>query len=119
MDDLEKAAQELTKSKPIDDKAHNFIVDLMKAQKTPEFIVDKLVANGYDYQQSYDVTHALHNYAQASVQQEEKKSGGADIVIGLVILVIGIAITASGNVIAYGAIIVGAIKLIRGISNSV
>ena len=120
MDEMQKAIQELTaKNKPIDDKAQNFIVDLLKAQKSPEFIVDKLMANGYDYQASYDAVHAIYDHAVVSTQENEKKSGGTDIAIGLVILVIGIAITASGNVIAYGAIIVGAIKLIRGVSNSV
>jgi hypothetical protein len=107
-------------SKALDEKARTFIIDLMKAQKTPEFIVDKLVANGYDYQQSYDYTHSLYSRVAEAAQEKEKKSGGTDIVLGLIILVIGIAVTASGaGVIAYGAIIVGAIKLIRGISNSV
>ena len=120
MDEMQKAVQELTnKNKAIDDKAQHFIVDLLKAQKSPEFIVDKLMANGYDYQSAYDATHALYDNVTVTRNDVDKKSGTTDIVIGLLILVVGIAITATGNVIAYGAIIVGAIKLIKGISYSV
>jgi hypothetical protein len=105
-------------NKPLDDKARTFIIDLMKGQKTPEFIVDKLVENGYDYQQSYDYTHSLYSQVANATQEKEKKGAGMDIGIGLVILVVGIAITASGSgVIAYGAILVGAVKLIRGLAN--
>jgi hypothetical protein len=119
MDDLQKAAEELTaKNKKIDDKAKTFIVDLIKGQRSPEFIVEKLVANGYDYQQSYDATHELYDRVIITRDDIDKKGSTTDILIGLAILAVGITITASGNVIAYGAIIVGAIKLIRGIANS-
>lgn len=90
----------------------------MKAQKTPEFIVDELIQNGYDYQSSYDATHALYDTVAVTKHDVDKKGGTTDIIIGLLILIVGIAITSSGQVIAYGAIIVGAIKLIRGIANS-
>jgi hypothetical protein len=104
--------------KPLDDKARTFIIDLMKGQKTPEFIVSKLVDNGYDYQQAYDYTHSLYSKVSEAVQEKEKSGAGMDIGLGLVILVAGIAITASGaGVIAYGAILVGAVKLIRGLAN--
>lgn len=104
-------------NKPLDDKARTFIIDLMKGQKTPEFIVDKLVENGYDYQQSYDYTHNLYSQVATATQEKEKSGATGNIILGLVILVIGIGITASGaGVIAYGAIIVGAIRLITGLS---
>jgi hypothetical protein len=105
-------------NKPLDDKARTFIIDLMKGQKTPEFIVDKLVENGYDYQESYDYTHSLYSQVANATQEKEKSGAGMDIGLGLIILVVGIAITASSSgVIAYGAILVGAVKLIRGLAN--
>ena len=119
MDDLEKAALELTKSKQIDEKAQIFIVDLLKAQKSPEFIVDKLMANGYDYQSSYDATHALYDRVTVTRDDVDKEGGGTEIIIGLLILGVGIAVTYTGYAIAYGAIIYGAIRLIKGIANSV
>ena len=120
MDDMQRAAEELKyqKNKPLDEKARTFIIDMMKAQKTPEFIVDKLVENGYDYQESYNYTHSLYSQVTQRVDEDAKSGSTTDIVLGLIILVIGIAVTASGvGVIAYGAIIFGAIKLIRGLAN--
>jgi hypothetical protein len=121
MDSLQQAANEVTnKSKDIDDKAHQFIIDLIKAEKKPEIIVEKLVANGYDYTQSHEATYSFCNKVVELQSAHAKNNSGTDIAIGLVILIIGIVVTAasSGGVIAYGAILVGAIKLIRGISNS-
>jgi hypothetical protein len=120
-DSLQQAVNEITnKSKSIDDKAHQFIVDLVKAQKKPELIVEKLVANGYDYTQSHEATYTFYNKVVELQSTYAKNNSGTDIAIGLVILIIGIVVTAasSGGVIAYGAIIVGAIKLIRGIANA-
>ncbi len=120
MDELQKAANEIAASpKIIDDRATNFIVQLMKEGREPEFIVEKLVANGYPYQESYDATHQFYGAVAQARQQKDKSNATTDIVLGLVILAVGIGITvASQHVIAYGAIIVGIIKLFRGIANS-
>jgi hypothetical protein len=121
MDEMQKAAEELTQktNKPLDEKARTFIIDLMKGQRPPEFIVDKLVQNGYDYQQSYDYTHSLYSKVSDAVKEKDKKGATWNIVLGLIILIVGIAITASGSgVIAYGAILVGAVKLIKGIADA-
>lgn len=59
---------------------------------------------------------------------DSRASGGGDLVLGAILLVIGIAITAithdpasgagSTSVIAYGPILVGSIQIIRGLARS-
>lgn len=59
---------------------------------------------------------------------DSRASGGGDLVLGAILLVIGIAITAithdaasgegSTYVIAYGPILVGSIQIIRGLARS-
>ena len=120
-DSLQQAANEVAnKTKNIDDKAHQFIINLIKAEKKPAFIVEKLVENKYDYAQAYEATNSIYNKVVEVQTTHAKNNSGTDIAIGLVILIIGIIITAasSGSVIAYGAILVGIVKLIRGIANS-
>lgn len=120
MDELQRAAEDIAASpKTIDDNATKFIVQALKQGKQPELVVEKLVAAGYPYQASYDATHQFYSTVAAASLQKEKGNASTDILIGLVILVIGIGVTvASQHVIAYGAIGVGLIKLIRGISNA-
>jgi len=119
MDNLQQPTVGPVQLKPIDDKATAFIIELMKAGKSPSFIVEKLVANGYAYEGSYAAVNQIQEKVTGVHQQKERNNSGTDIVLGAIILIIGIVITvASTNVVAYGAIIVGAIKLIRGISNA-
>jgi len=120
MDNLDQAARAFAAPKPIDDKATAFIVGLIKEGKSTEFIVEKLVANGYGYEQSYEATNLIYGKAIQVHNQRSKSNSGTDIALGAIILTIGIVITVASQqqVIAYGAIIVGIIKLVRGNANS-
>jgi hypothetical protein len=72
-----------------------------------------LEQNGYDAQTAKTRVDTYLDKAE----QEDSSQRTTDILLGIVILGIGLFITFSGvGVIAYGAIIVGAVRLIKGLS---
>lgn len=109
-----------TSGNPIDEKAKEFTLNLLKQEKAPDFIVEKLVANGYNYDHAVNYVYPLVESLENAAAAQGKKNSTLDIVLGAVILFIGLFITfASKNVIAYGAIIYGAFRLFRGIINAI
>lgn len=104
--------------RPIDEKALQYIISLFKDGKDSSFIVSNMVDNGYGYDESYAVVRTIEQKIVTEQVRREKKNGPLTLILGLVILTAGIAITMSGSgVIAYGAIIVGALKTIQGLAN--
>ncbi|MCX6318454.1 MAG: hypothetical protein NTW29_14275 [Bacteroidetes bacterium] len=95
-----------------------YIATLLRDGKDPSFVVANLVENGYPYDSTYALVTAVHQKMSNNQVVHEKKNASADLIFGLILLVAGIAITvSSAGVIWYGAILVGAIKIIRGLSN--
>ncbi len=104
--------------KQFDEATVKYIVSLFKDGKEPSFIVSNLVENGYDYDTSYAYVTMIHEKMAVAQVTHEKKNAPWNLIFGLIILTIGIAITASSaGVIAYGAIIVGAAKTLQGLAN--
>jgi hypothetical protein len=80
---------------------------------TKDDVTQMLVQNGYDEHLAKNKVDTHYNAAE----QEDSNQRVIDILLGLVILGIGLAVTFSGaGVIAYGAIIVGAIRIIKGLA---
>lgn len=104
--------------RPIDEKALQYIISLFKDGKDSAFIVSSMVDNGYGYDESHAVVRAIEEKIVTQQTRREKKNGPLTLILGLVILIAGIAITMSdAGVIAYGAIIVGAMKTIQGFAS--
>lgn len=81
--------------------------------ETREDFTQVLVQNGYDEQTAKNRVDTYLDKAE----QENNSQRTIDILLGILILCIGLFITFSGvGVIAYGAIIVGAVRLIKGLS---
>jgi hypothetical protein len=89
------------------------------AEFRPKILYPGLIKNfGMEYQEAYDITQ--QNYPRDKQLKAERSSEGnpiGSIVLGAVILTIGLVVTfgSGSHVIAYGAIIVGAIRLITGL----
>jgi hypothetical protein len=82
-----------------------------------------LVLTVYETSLTGDMSHLLvkNKDSDATYQVTAGNSGGNsfDIIIGILILGVGLVITCSGSgVIAYGAIIVGAARIIGGLTSN-
>ena len=88
---------------------------LIDAEYTVDETIQSFVKRGY----SEDKATMIVAYAtQVSKQVVKKKSGNgvANLVIGIVLLVAGIALSTAGiGYVFYGAIVVGALKIVQGI----
>lgn len=108
----------VNQEKEFDEKTMKYIAALFAEGKDTGFIISNLVNNGYGYDKTQAVVYAIHDKLTETQETVNKKSAPLDLILGIAILVIGILVTTSGlGIIAYGAIIVGIVKIIRGISN--
>lgn len=98
--------------------------DMMRQGKNRHKIIESLTQKGLDQESANVVVTNLEN-----VRKQHAKSGaGRDMAIGALICAVGVVITivtysaasAGGGryVVAYGAIVVGAIQFLRGLFNT-
>ena|SRR6218665_311934 len=105
------------KTNAVDQQAVQRAVSLLvEAEYTVEETIQSFVKRGYS---EADATMIVAYATQVSKTVVKKKSGNGviNLVIGIVLLIAGIGLTAAsdGQAIFYGAIVVGIIQIIRGV----
>jgi hypothetical protein len=93
------------------------LVPTVYVASTAEDLTQMLIQKGYDPKVAD--AQVREQLRQQNEQNEQRSSGNSfDIIIGVLILGVGLVVTFSGaGVIAYGAIIVGAARIIGGLTS--
>lgn len=91
----------------------NFAADLLINQnRTAQFTKNELIKKGADNNEASQIVRSLVN----QIDQAKKGQANKDIIWGAIILTIGLVLTFSlEGAIFYGAILVGLVKLGKGI----
>lgn len=117
MPEQQNSSPESGNEKPLDESAKNYIHQLLKDGKELPFIAETLEKNGYNKNQAAVYAATVKLAILEEQGRRTKKWAPVNLILGLVILGAGIAITFSeAGIIAYGAIIVGAAKTLQGIA---
>ncbi len=104
---------------------YTYAATLLRSGKSAEEVEDALVEKGIERKTATVVVEKLTAAHAVTARADQKENGHSDMVIGGLIAVVGIVITAvtysaaSGGgryVVAWGAIIFGAIRFFRGLS---
>jgi hypothetical protein len=104
--------------KNLDTAGKEFALYHLKKGKTIEDVTHLLTQNGYNYSEAFNYVSTLVITSNETAKATDKKNATVNILFGLLLLIIGLCITFTANsgIVAYGAIIVGITKTIRGIS---